>query len=245
MRIFPSRHLLLHKNGRDSHLAARCQTRFDLEPHPISHEMRQICCRTRYFLSAQMQRKRMTASGPRDVTAAHVTGGARGRNTLAATGCSRPRKRCTLPSPAGSSAAFAANARCPCLRWRRLENSIFGPIHLQRFAAAVKDMLIFFGGRARLTITFIHTKSGAVLHPMYVRACAWTCFHWNAARRRLLFGGARGGKFIRTICHFDWHQAPRARHIRRILIFAAAADENIAEMQTRRRAVKVAPEWWI
>lgn len=181
-RIFPSRHLLLCKNSRDTHLAARCQTRFkvasDLEPHPISHEMRQICCRTRYFLSAQMQKKRMTASGPRDVTAAHVTGGARGRNTLAATGCSRPRKRCTPPSPAGSSAALAANARCPCLRWRRLENSIFGPIHLQRFAAAVKDLLFLW---ARASHNHVHSHHVGGGFTPYV--CACVCINLLSLKR--------------------------------------------------------------
>lgn len=245
MLIFPSRHLLLCKNSRDTHLAARCQTRFKSRfrlgaASNFTRDETNLLQNALLFICSDAE------EADDGVWAAWRHRSARHRRRAWA---KHPRRHRLQPPPQTLHATIPRRQLCCARRQRALPVfAVAAPGEFYFWAHSLAKIrssrqgLAFFCGRARLTITFIHTMSGAVLHPMYVRACASTCFHWNAARRRLLFGGARGGKFIRAICHFDWHQA---RHIRRILIFAAAADENIAEMQTRRRVVKFAPEWWI
>ena len=133
--------------------------------------------------------KRMTASGPSDVTGARVTGGARGRNTPAASGCSRPRKRplralhaATPASPPARNSCVRLNPRV-CGAWRILFSSPFTCKDSQQQPPRRRSH--FFSGRALLN--HVHSQRvGGGFTPCDARASTFIRFHSDRPGRRLL-----------------------------------------------------------
>lgn len=198
------------------------------------------------FLSAQMQ-KRMTASGPSD-----VTGGARGRNTPAASGCNRPRNRPLRALHAATPGS--PPARNSCVRRQRVAlipvfaapgEFYFRAHSLAKIRTSRRAVgRIFSGGRALLN--HVHSQRvGGGFTPCDARASTFIPFHSEArapsaaaAALCARAGGARGGKFATAICQFDWQQTPNARHIRRILILPLLKTRPRCRPGGAHRAIK-------